>query len=1437
MPHKQTPPISNVQSVEFYVLGSEDAEKDSSVKVTDSSFFSKGVPVDSGLYDRRLGTDRSTWKCLTCYQNKKGCPGHSGHAKSNYPLQNPLFAKEILKWLKVICHSCGKFVIKSDFINLKSFPIDKILSEFTKKVRSGNDKYRQCINCGEEHPWVISDDEYGTLLFSEYYQKGIKNQPYKTQPLYNHQIQKIFNKITDEQCLLMGIPLVSHPKKLILDNFVISSTVIRPEISRIGGNRSTMADTTNSLKTIIELNNSIPREIPDEIDKKLQNILILIDLAFLEMIKGTNVNSTGLKLMTNTNKMSMSLSQRLPTKGGRFRGNLTGKRTTKMGRSVITGDPSLNLNEVGLPEMLCRGISIPTTVRPWNKHFLTKCFENGIEHYPGCVKITRIIDGDDYYIDKLPKNYTLQDGDIVHRHAVDGDQVCFNRQPSLWWCSITALKIRVVEGLTLRINPILCVLFNADFDGDESNIIFLDDIEAQIEASLLSSPYQWFISYQNSLPMMGLFQDSIIGASEMTKNDINIHPFWAMKMINKCVNYDNDIVLDKKSVNSRDLISNFIPDVSFSKKAKFYKPEFEKYIKYKDNEINVVIKNGVLIQGVLDKSTIGQNADGGLFHTIYGQFGAAISLNCMFNLQQIFDAFLLFKGFTFGFGDIIPNVDVEKQIKIEIDKNIQNSLDFSEKYNNGDIIPPVGISKEEFYEDQQMEILSHGDELIEPVIKNIDFENNNLFKAILCGSKGNLPNLLSIHGAKGSIGVGGSRIKEELLDRTSIYYPRFDDNPKSKGYDTSNFSKGIDPETFFFSSLETRHDLIEISLGTAVGGTMNRNGTKNLEDIIISHKYGAVKKRRMVQPLCGETGIDPRKMKSVKFPTIMISDKEFKDNYHTKISSLHKRYQNKNVQKILDDEFKTLSEDRKHYRDIFLRIESENFKKILSNKVRLPVDIVRIIKNTKSLTNDKDFKKEGVDPIQAIELMGKVNETLESTFQNGEIPDHITKSITLLMISLRSYLSTSNLIKRGITLDMLNVILKQVSNNLKSAFMAPGSMYGVIAAQCISQPVTQYFLDAKHRSGLKKAKTSIATRFEEIIKNKPTEEMDNPQMYLTPRDEYKYNEDTVKTIASHIEMLNLNNFIIEDECFIEVLGGDTKYPEDKQMVKQFIDDTRIMAPIPTNLTKWCIRYTLDTDKLIIKDMNLRTIYLKLVDKFPDIYVVYNPVIGDKNSIFKIYFRNTFFKKDQVSNEYTIKDISNKIRQVTLRGVDGIISTSVVDMIHSNVIDDGSISMDKYYIIETNGTNMSKIMENEYLNPYKCYSTSIRENEQIFGIGAARNKIVSELKSIIDDSSNIEYITVYADEMSYKYKITSIQRAGLGKREQNKVLQRASFGSPIQVLQNAAINGQIDAVDSSISSEMIMGTCPKFGTNYSEISINHKQVAEMTKSSLDILDNL
>jgi DNA-directed RNA polymerase beta' subunit len=1107
----------------------------------------------------------------------------------------------------------------------------------------------------------------------------------------------------------------------------------------------------------------------------------------------------------------------------------------------------LKIDELGLPISIARSIQIPETVRYYNRDRLNTYYMNRKKTYPGCSGIIKNGTKKLHVIDYLDETYQLQDGDVIMRDMITGDVLGFNRQPSLLFSSMSSHKVIVLDkGETLRMNVSACNFYNADFDGDAMNGLVSQNIQARNELSKLSSVGNWLISYKDSAPMVGAFQDALIGMAEFTRSDVFLDKFHAMRMLSQIDPYKKDFNFTKKMYQSREIIGMFLPKINYPKKmTKMYKPQYAPFIKYKPDEIEVQINRGQLISGVLDAATIGQGTMGSIIHVINNEYGNDVALDTVYSMQQIATTFFINNGFTLGISDINISDEAVQKIKDKTAAMIMASREITDKLNKHKLIAPIGISLSDFYEMEQLNALEQGDDFVEPILADINFNNNKMVKLVFSGSKGKETNVISINGAVGSNTINGRRMVRNFgWGRTAPYFLRYDMEPRSLGYNSYSFREGLPSDVFIFAAAEARHGLINNALSTSITGHQNRLSIKNLESIVVDNLYKSVKDQSMIQPLYAESGLDPRKTEKVKFRTIMISDKQMNDDYKTKLSDVDKMYRNKTVQESLNTEFEQLLEDRRLYREIFTKVENNNPGSVLiDDKRQMPVNVFRIIEDIVYNYTDEisllPKSQQILDPILTINKVTELCRVIPYVYFNNiqeqnktHIPEYIQISTTLICILIRSYLCTSNLIKKKITDKLLDIIITRIRVTFKKALINYGTAIGIIAAQCTSEPMTQYMLDSKHRSGAGGGtKTNTIVRIKEVLGAKETEKMKNPSMFLLVKPEYEDIKLKVQEIANYIEMMDFNRFVSETRIFFEEYGKPvhSKYIHESKMIKEF-EKYNLGIKIPNNLTKWCIRFNINKEEMILNSMKLETIINVLRNKFTDIFFVYTPENIDE-IIIRAYIKTTISKQGVNIQEDFVISLMRDIKSSVIRGVNGIKSTNIVNVVKSIVNPDGSINTKVSYGIHTSGSNLEEILNNPYLDKYRSQTDSVLEMGSVFGIEAARHKIINELRVEMSDIS-IEHCSVFADEMTYSGHVTSIHRTGLQKREMNNVTLRLSFQSPIQVIENAATDGLIDKIG-GISGPLILGTAPNIGTTYNKIILNEKFI----KSHKDTLKNI
>jgi DNA-directed RNA polymerase beta' subunit len=980
------------------------------------------------------------------------------------------------------------------------------------------------------------------------------------------------------------------------------------------------------------------------------------------------------------------------------------------------------------------------------------------------------------------------------------------------------------------------------------NSIVAQNIQARNECMTISKVSRWFISPQNHAPLVGAFQDGLIGISELTKYGLKFNKWHAMQMFGDIhqagLNYD----FSDKSYTNRQLVSRLLPEINLiGKEPSFYKSQYANFIKYNPEDIKVKIVRGELQSGVIDKAVAGQGVAGSIFHIIANEYGNDAALETVYNLQQIVHRFFGYHGFTVGIADINVSEPALAEIKRRLATMMLNSRKITQRLNNSKLIAPLGMELRDFYENEQLGALSAGDDFANPILADIDVEVNQMFKLIGSGSKGKLNNFVAINGAIGVQTINGRRFGYQAgWGRTSPYFVRYDAEPEANGFISMSFREGVRSDVYAFMAGEARHGLISNALSTSITGYQNRISIKNLESILVDNLRKSAKGMNVIQPLYAECGLDPSKMEKVKFPSIDISQEKFDADYKTKLDAVDKKYRNAETQEALDAEYKQLAVDREKYRSIHLGLESHNPKEyVMNTSKQMPVNVARIIDDVVYNYTDMTDKlgDKTLDPVLTVNLVKDLCDGLGYVFLNElqrklkrKIPKHIIASTTLIQILIRSYLCTSYLIRKGVTANLLDIIVQRILLMYKKALIDYGTSVGILAAQCVCELMTQYVLDSKHRTGGQGGtQTNAIVRIQEILGAKSTESMKNPHMLIMVKPEYENDKLKVQEIANHIEMMSFGRFVSNTRIFFETYGKPT-HPDYKREASDItlFEKHNAGMKVPGDLAKWCVRFGLNKEEMILKSMKLETIVLAIRKAHPELYLVYTPENSD-NLYIRCYLRNTMFK--QTLDYYTdsVLFIMNEVKKVIVRGVKDIVGTAVIDVMKNEVGADGSLSMKKVSAIYASGSNMADVLSNPYIDPYRTQSDSIEEMQRVFGVTAARNKIINEMMSALDGLNRI-HCSVFADEMCYAGQVSNIQKTGLQKRENANVTLRLSFQTAIQVIQDAAIHGLVDHI-SGISGPLVMGTNPNIGTTYNQIVVNRQFIEENAKTLETIAEDL
>jgi DNA-directed RNA polymerase II subunit RPB1 len=409
-----------VESIDFALVNPEELKKYSVVEITSSDLYDNNEPRFGGLFDLRMGPCEKNYLCKTCKKDSKECVGHFGHIELAKPVYMIHFLNNVKKVLGCVCNVCSSLLIDTrDNTLVKSIlkkKKSKRLAFISKQVTRG----AECLNCCRKQPKYSKENMHIYITYPEE----------KKTILPAEQTFNIFSNISVNDVELMGLSNTeSRPEWMICTVLPVIPPCIRPSVKHSTNLRSE-DDLTYKLLDIVKSNNNLLAKIKnnqlshiDEYIEYLQyNVTTLID----NEVKGIPSSRQ------RSGRLLKSIKQRIKGKEGRIRGNLTGKRVDYSARSVVSPDPNLDIDQLGVPYDICKKLTFPEIVNDYNYDKLVDLVKNGADKYPGANFVYKTKNGKEQRFDlRFVKNIKLENGDRVERHLLKDDVTLFNRQPSL----------------------------------------------------------------------------------------------------------------------------------------------------------------------------------------------------------------------------------------------------------------------------------------------------------------------------------------------------------------------------------------------------------------------------------------------------------------------------------------------------------------------------------------------------------------------------------------------------------------------------------------------------------------------------------------------------------------------------------------------------------------------------------------------------------------------------------------------------------------------------------------------------------------------------------------------------------------------------------------------------------------------------------------------
>lgn len=876
-----------IGSIAFALLSPMEIREMSATKIiTADTYDDDGYPIEMGLMDPRLGVIEPGLRCKTCGRTVGDCPGHFGHIDLAMPVIHVGFTKIIKNLLRSSCKACGRILLPDEQVEKlheqraqaeELGRYEEFVKEVVKQASKGVDA---CPHCGDT-PHKVDFEKPTTF----------REDGHKLTPV---DVREWLEKIPDGDLPLVGVnPVVARPEWMVLTVLAVPPVTMRPSITLESGERSE-DDLTHKLVDVLRINQRLQENrdagAPQLIVEDLWELLQYHITTYMD-----NQTSGIPPARHRSGRPLKTLSQRLKGKEGRFRSNLSGKRVNFSARTVVSPDPNISINDVGVPIEAARELTVPVKVTAYNYEEVQEMVGRGPRPKPGVggkylpgVNYVLRADGrrlkvTDLNCEEVAKR--LEPGFVVERHLMDGDIVLFNRQPSLHRMSMMAHQVRVMPWKTFRVNLSVCPPYNADFDGDEMNLHVLQGEEARAEAKILMRVQEHILSPRFGGPIIGAIHDQITGAFIMTFREVLFNKSQVLAVLAKikqtAIRYEpkykkgDKIEAQWRKLNAR--LPEVAPEDLWTGKQVFshvlptdltlkFQPELREPDVCAEDLLPLdqcphhgltAIENGLVIHGPCDEKAIGA-FKGEILNKIIRRYGSDGARKFIDDVTKLSIGGIMVKGFSTSIQDEDIPAEAQQQIDAMIAESRTQVDDLVDAYNKGILEQLPGRDMEETLELQIMQVLGRArDQAGKIAGKHLGLENSAVIMA-KSGARGSMLNLSQMAGCVGQQAVRGERISRGYHGRTLPHFAVGDLGADAKGFVQASYKRGLTPLEFFFHAMGGREGLVDTAVRTSRSGYMQRRLINALEDLKIEYD-GTVRNTAgtIIQFIYGDDGVDP----------------------------------------------------------------------------------------------------------------------------------------------------------------------------------------------------------------------------------------------------------------------------------------------------------------------------------------------------------------------------------------------------------------------------------------------------------------------------------------------------------------------------------------------------------------------------------------------------
>lgn len=834
----------------MYSMTSEEMKKFS---VFDMTSISVAPEYNTfGLFDKRLGCLDRRKMCITCLRTKD-CEGHSAFIPLERAYVVPNKQKDVIYDLQCTCEHCGHVYATKEII--KAIGLNKFSGiEYKKNLA----KISETLHALHQHD-TYTKITYDTTMSDHkvIYRIGNNKQPY-SRTIEN--IKAIFDNYDQNDLEILGYTGKSHPSANIMTGLL----TIPPALRRPAYVNETMQNhyITARYIDIIRFNNLLKNN-KDMSDADKDQTAASLYSKICEVYFGPENKGKG-----KGNEQDGALLTAFSGKEGLLRKHAMGKRVDFSVRSVGSPFVDGNREEIGVPKYFAKIVFLKESVTIYNiENFSAKIKSGEIKD------IIRIKNGEEItstISEEGRSKYQLHIGDIVYRPLQNGDVIIFGRQPSLHAFSLIGGKIYLHDDLVIKVPTEVLKGLNLDFDGDEVTIHFLQTIGARVEASTVASTMYHIMNEQSNCPAVGIAFHGLLGSYLATEtwNYVTHEEFdedeFNEKLQSAKTEEEKQILLDQREKIYSDLLKIerevIIPEerwneaislINDSLRKRSLKKRCERHgVKYRSGKAlislsfplnfcyedkGLVIKDGILVKGVLKKSNIGTGRNS-LVQVIYKMFSLEDANRFINDIMKLADWFIMWHGFSIGQHTFVTNrQEIKQKIKSDINQ-LQTKI-----FTLGD--KPTNEIDLFFWKKKLHGMIDEVQNLGKKIGNSYLKKSNelNILGTDGAGAKGSYMNTSQITSLLGTQKIKGDIQIPELNDGTRhlVSFLPGDISLESFGYILESFYDGLTPSGMMHHMSSSREGLINTARDTSDIGYTHRRLVKSLEDIIMN-QFGMI---------------------------------------------------------------------------------------------------------------------------------------------------------------------------------------------------------------------------------------------------------------------------------------------------------------------------------------------------------------------------------------------------------------------------------------------------------------------------------------------------------------------------------------------------------------------------------------------------------------------